>query len=145
MPNSTAAKNAEARQKQSEASKRATLDQLVNKPRNTTEFSLYLSDGNGGSNEVTLKYQAIGMRAYDDLVAKHPPKADQRAEGASFNMDTFAPALIAACAVESEITPAEAKKIWESEEWSRGDVMVLFRNAVELNNRGLDVPFIETD
>ena len=78
MPNSTAAKNAEARQKQSEASKRATLDQLVNKPRNTTEFSLYLSDGNGGSNEVTLKYQAIGMRAYDDLVAKHPPKADQR-------------------------------------------------------------------
>ena len=40
MPNSTAAKNAEARQKQSEASKRATLDQLVNKPRNTTEFSL---------------------------------------------------------------------------------------------------------
>ena len=42
------ARHAEARQKQSEASKRATLDQLKNKPRSTTEFSLYLSDGNGG-------------------------------------------------------------------------------------------------
>ena len=136
-----ATKNVEARQKQSEASKRATLDMLKNKPRSTTEFSLYLSDGNGGTNEVTLKYQAIGMRAYDKLVAKHPPKPDQRAEGNSFDIDTFAPALIAACSVEPEISPAEAKNIWDSEDWSRGDVMVLFRNAVELNNRGLDIPF----
>jgi hypothetical protein len=140
MPNTTA-KTAEARQKQSSASKRATLDQLVNKPRSITEFSLYLSDGNGGTNEVTLKYQAIGMRAYDRLVAKHPPKPEQRAEGSSFDIDSFAPALIAACSVEPELTAAEAKSIWESEDWSRGDVMVLFRNAVELNNRGLDIPF----
>jgi hypothetical protein len=141
MPTTTPAKTAEARQKQSQASKRATLDQLVNKPRSVTEFSLFLSDGNGGTNEVTMKYQAIGMRAYDRLVAKHPPKPEQRAEGSSFDIDTFAPALIAACSVEPEISPAEAKQIWESEEWSRGDVMVLFRNAVELNNRGLDIPF----
>lgn len=143
MPNSTA-KTVEARQKQSKNDKRATLDQLVNKPRSTTEFSLYLSDGNGGTNEVTLKYQAIGMRAYDRLVAKHPPKPDQRADGASFDIDTFAPALIAACSVDPEISPAEAKSIWDSDDWSRGDVMVLFRNAVELNNRGLDVPFTES-
>lgn len=144
MPTS-AAKTTEARQKQSEQDKRATLDQLINKPRSTTEFSLFLSDGNGGTNEVTLKYQAIGMRAYDRLVGKHPPKPDQRAEGSSFDIDTFAPALIAACSVDPEISPAEAKKIWDSEDWSRGDVMVLFRNAVELNNRGLDIPFSETD
>ena len=140
MP-STAAKTAESRQKQSNQSKRATLDQLVNKPRSTTEFSLFLNDGNGGSNEVTLKYQAIGMRAYDRLVSKHPPKPDQRAEGASFDIDTFAPALISACSVEPEMSVSDAKKIWDSDEWSRGDVMVLFRQAVELNNRGLDVPF----
>ena len=144
MPTS-AAKTTEARQKQSESDKRATLDQLINKPRSTTEFSLFLSDGNGGTNEVTLKYQAIGMRAYDRLVAKHPPKPEQRAEGSSFDMDTFAPALIAACSVDPEISPVEAKKLWDSEDWSRGDVMVLFRHAVELNNRGLDIPFNEGD
>jgi hypothetical protein len=140
MP-TTAAKTTEAQQKQSQAQKRATVDALVNKPRSTTEFSLFLNDGDGGSNEVTLKYQAIGMRAYDRLVAKHPPKPEQRAEGASFDIDSFAPALIAACSVDPEITPAESKQIWDSEDWSRGDVMVLFRNAVELNNRGLDIPF----
>jgi hypothetical protein len=142
MPTS-AAKTTEARQKQSDHDKRATLDQLVNKPRSTTEFSLFLADGNGGTNEVTLKYQAIGMRAYDRLVSKHPPKPEQRAEGSSFDMDTFAPALIAACSVDPEITPEQAKAIWNSDDWSRGDVMVLFRNAVELNNRGLDIPFSE--
>lgn len=144
MPTS-AAKTAESRQKQSEHDKRATLDQLINKPRSTTEFSLYLSDGNGGSNEVTLKFQAIGMRTYDRLVSKHPPKPEQRAEGSSFDIDSFAPALIAACSVDPEISPAEAKKLWDSDDWSRGDVMVLFRQAVELNNRGLDIPFNETD
>jgi hypothetical protein len=143
MPNTTA-KTVEARQKQSNHDKRATIEDLINKPRSVTEFSIYLSDGNGGSNEVTLKYQAIGMRAYDRLVSKHPPKPDQRAEGASFDIDTFAPALISACSVEPEISPAQAKEIWDSDDWSRGDVMVLFRQAVELNNRGLDVPFNES-
>jgi len=143
VPN-TAAKQAEARQRQSNADKRATLDQLIHKPRSITEFSLFLSDGNGGTNEVTLKYQAIGMREYDRLVAKHPPKPEQRADGSSFDIDTFAPALIAACSVDPEISPSQAKEIWDSPDWSRGDVMVLFRNAVELNNRGLDVPFTES-
>jgi hypothetical protein len=139
----TTAKTTEARQKQSAADKRATIDELINKPRSTTEFSLYLANGNSEPKEVTLKYQAIGMRAYDKLVAKYPPKPEQRAEGSSFDIDTFAPALIAACAVEPEISIAQAKEIWDSEDWSRGDVMVLFRNAVELNNRGLDIPFSE--
>jgi hypothetical protein len=137
----TAAKTVEARQKQSQASKRATLDQLMHKPPSVTEFSLFLSDGNGGSTEVTMKYKAIGMRAYDKLVSKHPPKPEQRVEGASFDIDTFAPALISACSVDPEISSEEAKEIWDSEDWSRGDVMVLFRNAVDLNNRGLDIPF----
>ena len=143
MPN-TAAKTVEAQQKQSQASKRATLDQLVGKAPSTTEFSIYFSDGNGGSNELTLKYRAIGMRAYDKLVSEHPPRA-LSGRRVLLNLDTFAPALIAACSVEPEITPGEARAIWDSPDWSRGDVMVLFRHAVDVNNRGLDVPFTESD
>src|SRR3982750_4796842 len=119
MPNQSVAKTVEARQKQADAAKGAPIDQLVHKPKATTEFSLFMSDGNGGSTEVTLKYQAIGMRAYDNLVAKHPPKPDQRAEGNSFDINTFAPALISACAVEPEISSSEAKAIWDSDDWSR--------------------------
>jgi hypothetical protein len=141
---STAAKTVEARQKQSDHDKRATVDMLLNKPRATTEFSIYLGSDGDDPVEVTMKYQAIGMRDYDKLVAKHPPTAEQRVEGASFNIDSFAPALISAVSVEPELTVAQAKQIWESSDWSRGDVMVLFRNAIELNNRGLDIPFTAT-
>ena len=67
------------------------------KKRSTTEFSIYL-DSEDGKQELTLLYQAIGATAYDKLIAKHPPTAEQRVEGSSFNIDTFAPALIAASA-----------------------------------------------
>jgi len=136
-------KKVSARQKQSEASKRATLDLLKSKHRATSEFSIFLKDEDGDTQEVTLKFQALGARAYDKLVSKHPPKPEQRAEGASFNMDTFAPALISACSVDPEISLDDANELWTSEDWSRGDLMVLFRNAVELNNRGIDIPFSE--
>lgn len=139
----TEVKSVAARQKQSEDSKAATLDLLKGKSRATTEFTLYMTDDDNEQVEVTLKFQAIGMREYDKLVAKHPPKPDQRADGASFNIDTFAPALIAAVSVDPEMSAEDAKEIWESPGWSRGDLMVLFRNAVELNNRGLDIPFSE--
>ncbi len=132
----TAAQTQAARNKQSQASKRATLDQLKTKPRATMEFSIYIEGA-----EVTLKYQAIGSKEYDKLVAKHPPKPEQRADGASFNIDTFAPALIAACCLEPEMSKEDAQAIWDSEDWSRGDLMVLFRNAIDLNNRGIDIPF----
>ena len=140
MPDTT--KTVTARRKQSQAAKRATIDLLKNKPQASMEFSIFLSDGED-TTELTMKFQAIGSREYDKLVSKHPPSASQRAEGQSFNMDTFAPALISAVSVEPEISLEDAQEIWNSDTWSRGDLMVLFRNAVELNNRGIDVPFSE--
>jgi hypothetical protein len=139
MPNSTDV--VEARQKQSDESKTATLDLLKNKRRARSTFTLFLADEDGEQQELELTFQAIGARDYDKLVSKHPPKAEQRVEGASFDIDTFAPALIAKCSVEPEMTEKDAKEIWDSPDWSRGDLMVLFRQAVELNNRGLDIPF----
>lgn len=140
MANATA-QATEARAKQSSASKAATLDLLKGKSRAKETFSIYLTGESGKEQEVTLTYQAIGALEYDKLVAKHPPKADQRVDGASFNIDTFAPALIAKVCVNPEMTEEDALEIWNSPEWSRGDLMVLFRHAVELNNRGVDIPF----
>lgn len=136
-------KTATARRKQSETSKVATLDKLLSKRRAVRTFSIYLTEEDGGAEELQLKFQAIGARAYDQLVAKHPPTNEERLDGASFHLDSFAPALISACSVDPEIAPDDAKSLWESEDWSRGDLMVLFRNAVELNNKGIDIPFNE--
>jgi hypothetical protein len=132
-----------ARQKQSKADKQSTLDLMKGKSRAKHTFSLFITNGTGEQQEAKITFQALGSRDYDKLVSKHPPKADQRLEGASFDIDSFAPALIAACSLDPEMSHEDAVEIWESESWSRGDLMVLFRNAVELNNRGLDIPFNE--
>lgn len=125
--------------------RKATLDHLKKKTRAQETFSIYLNDDSGETTELELTYKAIGAQEYDKLVSKHPPTADQRVEGASFNIDTFGPALVAKVCVEPEMSENDAREIWQSPEWSRGDLMVLFRKAVELNNRGVDIPFNGND
>ena len=136
MPEATAKKTAARNGK-----RKATLDHLKKKTRAQETFTIYLTDETGESTELELTYKAIGALEYDKLVSKHPPTADQRVEGASFNIDTFGPALISKVCVEPEMSENDAREIWQSPEWSRGDLMVLFRRAVELNNRGVDIPF----
>lgn len=139
----TAAKAVEARQAQSDASKASTLDLLKGKKRASEKFTVFVTDDDGESTEVQLHFRAIGAAAYDKLVSKYPPTTEQRADGAQFNLDTFAPALISACCVEPEMSYKDAKEIWDSSDWSRGEVITLYRHAVDLCNRGMDVPFTE--
>lgn len=134
----------EERAKQREVSKASTLDLLKNKKRARQTFSLFVFDEDEEPVELKLTFQAIGATEYDKMVSKHPPTAEQRVEGGNYNIDTFAPALISRCSVDPEISEADALEIWNSPGWSRGDVMVLFRNAVELCNRGIDIPFTAT-
>lgn len=122
----------------------ATMKDLLHKPARTKEVVLKVPDDGGTVIEYVVTLRAIGSKAYDVLVGMHPPTADQKREGATYNPDTFGPALISACALEPHMTPNEAKELWESEEWSRGEVMELFVAAVEVCSRGLDVPFTET-
>jgi len=118
----------------------ATFEDLINKPARTREIVLKVSE----DAEVSVKLKALGSKSYDDLLGQHPPTPEQKREGQTYNADTFAPALIAACAVEPALTPTEAKQIWNSAEWSRGEVSELFIACVEVCSRGLDVPFTET-
>jgi hypothetical protein len=122
----------------------ATLKDLLHKPARTKEVVLKVPDDGGTMIEYIVTLRAIGSKTYDVLVGMHPPTADQKKEGASYNPDTFGPALISACAVSPVMTPNEAKELWESEEWSRGEVMELFVAAVEVCSKGLDVPFSAT-
>jgi hypothetical protein len=126
------------------ARKVATLEDLLNKPARTKELIINVPSGKGTTDfVVTLK--AIGSKAYDDLLAAHPPTNDQRKDGQTYNADTFAPALIAACSVTPALTAEQATQIWESDEWSRGELTQLFLGCVEVNSKGLDVPFTDAD
>lgn len=123
----------------------ATFKDLLNKPARTREVALKVPDEGGTIIEYVVILRAIGSKSYDVLVGMNPPTAEQKKEGASYNPDSFGPALISACAASPLITPNEAKEIWESDEWSRGEVMELFVAAVEVCSKGLDVPFTATD
>lgn len=125
------------------ARRAATFDELLKKPARTKDLVLKVPADDNGVLELVVTLRAIGSKAYDDMLAGHPPTREQKADGASYNSDTFAPALISACSVSPSLTVDEARQIWESDEWSRGELMELFMGCVEVNNKGLDVPFTE--
>lgn len=121
------------------------LQMLLAKRNNKRTLKLYIEDEDGEKQEISLTFTSIGSKAYDKLVSKHPPTAEQRLDGATYNPDTFAPALVSVCMTDPEITEAQAKQLWTSETWSRGDLMAMFGTAVGVNNQGSDIPFTERD
>lgn len=118
-----------------ETYKMATVSQLLTKPARFKVLEITL-----GEEKVCLKLRSISSKAYDDLLSQHPPTKAQKAEGSTYNIDTFAPALISLCVIDPEINAEDATALWTSPEWSRGELLDLFFAAVEVNNKGLDVP-----
>lgn len=135
----------QARSAQRKASKRATFDLLASKKRAERELTVLLPVEGGKTEEVSFLFRAIGARDWDKLVSKFPPTTEQRADGASFNMHTFAPALLAATCADPEMSEAQWKEIWESPDWNRGEIIQLYATAVDLCSAGMDIPFSGRD
>jgi len=121
------------------------LQMLLAKSNTKQVLKLYIEDEEGQKQEIALTFTSIGSKAYDKLVAKHPATAEQRLDGATYNPDTFCPALIAVCLTDPEMTESQAKQLWNSDTWSRGDLMAIFGAAMKVNNQGVDIPFTERD
>lgn len=138
--------NLEAQSAQREAAKagnRATFEQLVKKRHLEREVPIKIPGDDGEPVEVTMLFRAIGARDYDRLLGKHPPTTEQRAQGNSYDINTFGPALIARVCIDPEMSEQDAQTLWNSADWGRGEVMSLFGAAVELCNKGLDIPFTD--
>lgn len=88
-----------------------------------------------------MSFEALSSHDLDRLQSKHAPTSDQRVRGLQFNPDTFAPALVAACAKDPEMTNADAVDIWKSDAWSTGELNFLFDTCTSLCMEGLDIPF----
>ena len=116
---------------------RASLETLLSKPPRTKVIEVSLAD----DQKASILFRALGSKAYDDLMAAHPPTKQEKEDGAVWNSDTFPPALISACSVEPKIDEDSAKTIFTSEEWSRGELMDMFMKVVALNSEGINVPF----
>lgn len=123
----------------------ATFAQLIRKPKRTLVFPITTVDEDGSEVTLNLKFQAISSKEYDDLIAANPPTSKQRQNGNAYNVDTFAPALIAAVSLEPKMTVEQAKEIYFSPEWATGEVGELFVSALRVCSSGLDVPFNARD
>lgn len=87
----------------------------------------------GGTAE--LKFRALPRRAYRDLLDAHPSTE----EGTDWNMETFPPALIAACSIDPVFTVEQATEMWE--EWESGELGRMFLLCWQLNENQTALSF----
>jgi len=81
-----------------------------------------------------IVFRGISDKAFEALVAEHPPVGDDK-EKAAWNVETFRPALIAACAVDADLTAEEWAEELASERWTKADLNEIFSAAVRANTR----------
>ena len=75
---------------------------------------------------IRLTFQAIPRKELEALEAEHPPTEQEESDGASWHMDTFAPALISAASTDG--MPADyARHCLDS--WSAADAQALWTAA----------------
>lgn len=119
----------------------ATLDQLKKKQRVTKTTTVAVNGDDGEPIQVSMKFRGIPAHEYDRLISRFPPRAKDKKQGYNYNPDEFGPALVAATCIDPEMTVDDAKEIWESENWNRGERMMLLMAAIEVCTAGLNVPF----
>jgi hypothetical protein len=117
---------------------RATMADLDAKKRAEREVAVEVP-GPDGPKQVSFLFRAISRKEYDLLIDAHPPTKIQVAKGDQFNVDTFAPTLLANVCVEPEIDAPTWGRYWKSPEWSNGELMGLFFTAQSLCNSGFDL------
>jgi hypothetical protein len=122
----------------------ATFTDLLHKPVRSKALTIKVPESeedNAEIVELTVRVRARGQKAYDDLLAAHPPTKKQKDQGDVYNVETFCPALLSECVVEPKISMEEATELWTSDTWSRGELSELFFACVDVNSKGLDIPF----
>lgn len=89
--------------------------------------------------EVTFTFAALSHKAWQDLLAKHPPTKQQKAEhGIDHNPETFPTAAIAAAAIEPPLTSEQAERIRDT--LTFGEFEKLYRAVLEANAEVQGVP-----
>ena len=88
-----------------------------------------------------FKFRSLGRTSYRRLVAEHPPTDDDHTAAriesgdmnarASWNRETFFPALVQAASCGPQMSVAEVAEIFESPDWSDGEVALLVEGAVK--------------
>lgn len=75
---------------------------------------------------IRLRFQALERKDFEALKKAHPPTEEQAEDGFEFNIDTFAPELIAASSLDG-LTADDARTFLDT--WSNAEANALFDAA----------------
>ncbi len=95
-----------------------------------------------GDDVAVVVFRALNAFHYKELVRAHAPSEEfskqyEKENGvpAEFNPDTFAPALISACACEPKMTVDEVKGLVSDYGWSPTEYGMLYQGALTVNHQ----------
>lgn len=87
------------------------------------------------SSETEFRFEALGAKAWSDLIAAHPSQN----QGEAFDPETFAPALISACSVEPAMSVAQVKELFDVLNHAQREM--LWQGAFDANTEASGIPF----
>lgn len=113
---------------------------LTGKPTDDLEAAAAEARAALEAETVTLRFRSIGRKAYDALLRQHPPTEEQKAEATKegtpeppYDIDSFAPALVAASCIEPMMTPEQVRELWD--EWNTAEILPCWMAALEVNTQ----------
>ncbi|WP_326828674.1 hypothetical protein OIE13_22300 [Streptosporangium sp. NBC_01810] len=90
--------------------------------------------------DVTVfRLRALPKGKWTSLMAKHPPRTEDREEGNAYNMETGPIAAVAACCVDPQMSVPEVEELVD-EMLTQGQWDALWSTVFYLNRRKFDVP-----
>lgn len=126
--------------KRDEKARRGTAELLLSKARKSTEITIDI-----GGEPLTLKFEAISAHEMDALITRCPPTKEQRARGMSYNPNLLNPELVALCSVEPKLEKSQTRDMWNSENWSAGELNQLSDACLNLCSEGFGSSFTNSD
>jgi hypothetical protein len=84
---------------------------------------------------VPFRFRALPRKVYRELLDEHKDESGEK----RWDTETFPPALIAACAVDPEMTLEQATSVYD--EWDENQASTLFAAAFMANEGESKVPF----
>lgn len=80
-----------------------------------------------------LRFHNLPAHEFEALVGEHEASPEDAEQGEVWNRKTLTPALLAACAVDSDLTAEEWAAELASERWNAADLLGVYRAALDAN------------
>lgn len=90
-------------------------------------------------NQQEFRFQALGDKAWSDLLAAHPAREDNEEDAGRWDSTTFPAALVAAASVDPVMQVEDVERLWAVLNGHSRNL--LFTTAYSANVRSVDVPF----